>query len=876
MVALAPRTRMIRDHDELEQLFERASQLPADRRTAFLDDACADASLRAEVEGLLRAAEAASVLFDALLPGVPVGGGMAGPASDAGIHIPGYRIGRRLGAGGMGVVFHAFREVLGGEQSVAVKIVHPARSSARLEARLRDEGRVLARLEHPGIARFIDGGRTPEGLTWIAVQYVEGESILDYCRLHGCSIDERLKLFLEACDAVAYAHRQLVVHRDLKPAHILVTPGGQVRLLDFGIARILDVSDALVPADATELWVTPAYASPERIRRTPVGTATDQYALGCILFELLTGQTPFSLAGATPGEIERIVCTEEPPPPSRRVEGRLVRRLAGDLDTIVTRALAKEPEHRYDSVGQLAEDIRLHLEARPIRARPATRWHRARRFAQRNRAAVIAACAVALALVTGTGLAIWQAAVAVGERQRAEAELRVSEQVRSFVTGVFWGDLGAGFQGLPASPDALLRRAVDELGTGALQPAVRAELLDVLGWAHVMTRDFTTAHALLTESVDLHRELHPGHAELAATLSRYSAAQRRLGQLEEAEATAREALAIQERLQPGNDPDLAETLLRLGQSLALQRGFEEAIRLKRRAVAVWRRAGARDELAGALQSLAGTLDRAGADLEAEHSYREALAVHAADHGDRSPEAAAARMLLADFLATRARDAEAEDLYRQALAIHVATADDARQAWSMARLGRFLVDRQGPEEGLALLRHALALEQSLWGNLHLSTATTMGTLAGALRGVGRLAEAESLFWSVVGIERSLLGPRHPQVAGRLIDIAHMRVRQGDPAGALAPLREGLSIRQEAGPHGLHEPFGLLAQVERQLGNHEAAESALREALTHARARGDTEATHRLLAEALSLYRDWDRPEEAARVRERLAILGRDLP
>ncbi|HNC99766.1 MAG TPA: serine/threonine-protein kinase, partial [Myxococcota bacterium] len=318
------------------------------------------------------------------------------PLSMAGRRIGPYRLTGELGEGGMGVVYLAERVDQAFEQKVAVKVLRRGLESTEMQARFRRERQILARLEHPNIARILDGGTTEDGVPWLGMELVDGEPIDQWCDQRRLSVDERLRLFQKVCAAVDYAHRNLVVHRDLKPSNILVTDAGEPKLLDFGIAKVLLEGSDLSETRSGPTAMTPRYASPEQVRGQSVTTASDVYTLGVILYELLTGQAPYTLKTAQPAELERVIGQELPAAvsvavlragsstPTGESPARLARRLRGDLDTILEKALAKEPERRYASVQQLQEDLDRHLGGLPVLARRDSRGYRLGRFVQRN------------------------------------------------------------------------------------------------------------------------------------------------------------------------------------------------------------------------------------------------------------------------------------------------------------------------------------------------------------------------------------------------------------------------------------------------------------------------------------------------------------
>ena len=403
----------------LKLFFAEALERPPAEREAFVDEACAgDAGLAAELRALLEAhARDGGFLEDIVAVGardvvVHQGEGSGGGGGGDGMlrgRFGVYEILEELGSGGMGTVFLARRADSEYEAKVAVKIVRPGLFSTETLRRFRAERQALARLAHPGIARLLDGGTTERGVPYLVMEHVEGLPIDAYAEQKGLDRAARIHLFRSVCGAVQYAHANLIVHRDLKPANILVTAEGEPKLLDFGIAKFLGEEDPHLTR-VGERVLTPDYASPEQIRGEPVTTATDVYSLGVVLYRLLTGRAPYGFPSGRSSEIEKIVCEREPEPP----------RLSEDLDTILGKALAKEPERRYASVAELSEDLRRYLDNETVAARPDTLVYRASKFVRRHRTGVAAAAAAAFALAAGLAVALASAAAARREARKAE------------------------------------------------------------------------------------------------------------------------------------------------------------------------------------------------------------------------------------------------------------------------------------------------------------------------------------------------------------------------------------------------------------------------------------------------------------------------
>ncbi len=452
--------------EQVKELFEQARQAPPAARGEFLSAHAADAEIRQEVESLLEVYEEAPEYLEGERPTLR----QECPAEAmTGRQVGAWRLLRELGRGGMGVVWEAERADGEYQQRVAVKLLPGGLMSRSGIARFREERRILALLEHPGIARLLDGGADSDGTPYLVMEYVEGQPLDAWCE--GCHppLRERLELFLQVCAAVAYAHRHLVIHRDLKPGNVLVTPDGTPKLLDFGIAKLLAPEDAsgVGPTQPSERILTPGFASPEQVRGERASTASDVYSLGVLLYLMLSGRRPYAEDSSNPLVALRAVLEQDPPAPSA-VAGDAGRPLRGELDAIVLHALRKNPEERYPSVRALAEDVRAWLEGRPVQAHPESRWRRGIKFVRRNRVPSLAAAAALFSLLAGTAVSLWQAYSARWERNRAESSFR---ELRQFSRSVLF-ELNDAVRNLPGSTPVrllLVRRATEMLDNLARQ-----------------------------------------------------------------------------------------------------------------------------------------------------------------------------------------------------------------------------------------------------------------------------------------------------------------------------------------------------------------------------------------------------------------------
>jgi|SRR5947209_5628968 len=510
--------------EKIEDVFVSALEHSPDTRETYLNRVCGDdSSLRVEVESLLASHEQARDFIEA--PAVAFVSDLITEHSDDDISqaINGQRIGsyqliREIGRGGMGTVYLARRADEQYEKFVATKVVRRGMDTEEIVRRFRNERQILAHLEHPNIARLLDGGTTDDGRPYLVMEYVEGTPVNEYCDTHRLTTNERLRIFRTICQAVQHAHQHLVVHRDLKPSNILITKDGTPKLLDFGIAKVLnpELSALSMEQTLTELRVlTPDYASPEQVRGEKLTTTSDVYSLGIVLYELLTGHRPYRSLSTPPHELARVICEQEPAKPSTaitRVEvithgdtkasititpesvsrtratqpDKLRRQLSGDLDNIILMALRKEPARRYTSVGQMASDIQRYLENLPVGARKNSFKYRAKKFVRRNWVGVAAAGVIVLSLMGGMVATLWQAREARAQASAAQTEKAKAESINAFLAKMlkYSNPLVAvpGTNGSATTMQDVLDEAAKRLETGefANQPEVRAELEKII------------------------------------------------------------------------------------------------------------------------------------------------------------------------------------------------------------------------------------------------------------------------------------------------------------------------------------------------------------------------------------------------------------
>jgi serine/threonine-protein kinase len=509
-------------HEREEQLFHSCLELPPAEQSPYLARAChGDAQLQTRVEQLVaahRRAEKATLnpLRDILgpIPGqdeLDTAGEERLPAGRAGDTVGPYRLVRLLAEGGMGSVWLAERNDQIVNRPIALKLPRSAWPRAGLAARMAREREILAAFSHANIARLYDAGFTSEGQPYLALEYVEGRRIDEHCRDKGLDLKARRGLFLQVANAVAHAHAKLIVHRDLKPANILVTEDGQVRLLDFGIAKLLEEGPGR-NGELTQLTgraFTPDYASPEQVAGEPVSVASDVYSLGVVLYELLTQTPPYRIERDSRAALEEAILETDPAKPSDAAADRPLRRaLRGDLDTIVLKALKKRPEDRYPTVNAFADDVERYRQGRPVLAQPDRALYRARRFVGRNKLAVGAAAAIVLALIVGATVAVWQARVALAEKERAE-------EVKDFIASIFRDANPFAEQGQALSATDLLKQAKDRIDRlSATRPELRVELLNLVGASLMGIGDTEAAEGVALQAVkEAGQALTPDHPQ---------------------------------------------------------------------------------------------------------------------------------------------------------------------------------------------------------------------------------------------------------------------------------------------------------------------------------------------------------------------------
>ena len=581
------------DFARVEDLFAQVNTLPPEERRRVLTARLADRlDLYNEVAALLDLHDRVVASgIDQEAGGAPV---------DVNDTVGAYRLVERIGQGGMGEVFKADRSDGAFDQQVAVKVVRSTSVAPELFRRFRSERQILASLRHPHIVTLLDGGVSAAGFAYLVMEHVPGQTITDYCQQHALPLNERLKLFGQVCSAVQYAHRHGVVHRDLKPANILVSSDRVAKVLDFGVAKLLDDATSAPGMTLTQAGLpgplTPNYASPEQLRGLPLTTSSDVYALGVLLYEMVTGVRPYETTGKPFDEVLRLVLDAETPRPSAIAKAQPAdlpydasRALRGDLDAVVLRAMAKDPEHRYGSAEELAADLDRYLTGAPVSAREPSLGYVVRKLAIRHKAVFLSTGVSALLIVAALVATVWQARVARSERDRARVEAAKSAQVADFMRDIFQqsGPVSTGRM----TADELLARGRDRIAQLDSQPDVQSMLLFELGVAYRHLGVYDIGDELLARSVTLRERHHgPDALETAQSLAEWGRLMRMAARYDEAERVLGRSLSIRERQLGPDHPEVAHSLDALA-GVHWNRGrFEQAVSMVARAVAIMERA----------------------------------------------------------------------------------------------------------------------------------------------------------------------------------------------------------------------------------------------------------------------------------------------
>jgi serine/threonine-protein kinase len=789
----------------IQSIFHAAIGQPPSERVSFLESACGgDADLIREISTLLDADAGEVALLDRGV--AQVASAVLSPAAaqaDRERFGP-YRVVGTLGEGGMGIVYRALRDDIGGV--AAIKILRDAWISPSRRERFASEQRTLAQLNHPAIARLYDSNTLADGTPYFVMEYVDGLSLTEYSRVHACPIPERLRLFRIVCEAVQHAHRHAVIHRDIKPGNILVTSGGEVKLLDFGIAKQVETMD--VPADHTRTGMrlmTPAYAAPEQIRGERVGVHTDVYSLGVTLYELLSGRLPFDLANRTPAEIERVILEHEPVRPSavaRKVAEREGTRTPWDtasraqwedLDVLCLTAMHRDSERRYPTVDALIRDLDHFAASEPLEARPDRSLYRLDRFVRRRWRPLSVA---ALVLGAISVLVLFYTLRLAEARNAALAEAARTRRIQQFTLGLFSGgeDNVAPAESLRVI--TLLDRGVKTARTLDSDPSAQAELYHTLGGIFLRLGDATRADTLVDAALAIRRSMHGvDDATLSRSLVALGEVREAQARYDDAERLVREGLELIRQKRPGESAELSAATLALGRILDDRGRYDEAIPLLEEAKRLREQSGAPErDVAEALTELANTHFYSGHYALSDSINRQVLAIDRRTYGDRHASVANDLINLGAIQFEWGRYDEAERYYRRALSINQSWfgADNPETASNLTMLGRALNYQGRYAEATEVLDSALAIQVRVHGPVHPRVASALNDLGSIALSQGKLDTAAAYFARMRDVYRAVYGDSHYLLGVATSNLGSVYLERKDYPRAEQLFREGVRI------------------------------------------------------------------------------------
>jgi serine/threonine protein kinase len=810
---------------QIQSLFEQLVDEGTDDRSARLASVCGDdLELRASVESLLKSdARREDVLLHAI-----------GEAAESlledhrdrliGTRVGPYRVVSILGHGGMSTVYRGERDDSQYQQIVAIKVLQHATLHPRLRSRLHSERHILATLDHPSIARLIDSGDLEDGTPYLVMEHVDGESIDSFCDSRTLFVRERLELFVKVCAAVQYAHRNLVVHRDIKSSNIFVTVEGTPKLLDFGIAKLLapeSLSHTLPVTRLQERMLTPENAAPEQVLGRPITTATDIYALGVLLYQLLTGRSPYRLLSYSQLQLERAICMDDPARPSQMVIAkfggekdadrsrisdrrglspqRLRARLSGDLDAIIAMAMRKEPDRRYPSVEALADDLNRHLLGQPVRARHGDWRYNGSKFLRRHLLAVAIVAAAFLGLALFASAMLWENHRIELARDATAQERDRAQQVSAFLVDVFSQADPFNAQGKEPTAKDLLDRGAEKIsGNLSLQPEVRAQLLESIGLAYRRQGLSERAIPLFEQAVAIRRQERPlDNGHVAVALANLARALTDGGHLISAEADLKQAVALSESGAETRPVETADILVQFGNfAIDAKSDPARASELFGKALNIYRSALGNQNLqvAAALNGLAAAALWTDDYPLAEHYQREALGIFQATVSRNHPDNAVALATLGYILTQRGKYAESEQVLNEALQIerNVFGVDNQRIAATEANLG-ILYDREGnSSRAIAATQNALKITRDRLGSNHYMTGYYLDALAGLLLRANDLPAAEADARQALEVYAQTLPARHLFIASTHQLLGEVLLRRGSLPAAEAELRAALDM------------------------------------------------------------------------------------
>ena len=813
------------NRSRVREHFHAALELDGEDRVRYLDDIAArDSGLRSEVEALLDATAGSEAYFERVsdvVSNIPLDGQL--PQDRL---VGSWRLLRLIGRGGMGSVYLAERADGEFQKRVAIKILPVGLGNEHSRDRFLQERQILARLVHDNIARLLDGGVTEDGTPFFVMDYVDGKPIDEYCEAHALDLRERMKLVLQVARGVQYAHRNLVIHRDLKPGNLLVEKNGHVRLLDFGIAKFLEPDEQVQLTQLAWRPATPVFSSPEMLSGAAVDITTDVYSIGVLMYLLITGKLPLSYDGLSMAAMQNRASTVEPSPVSQ-----LNPRASRDLDAIVAQSLAKAPTDRYASVESLINDIENYLDGTPVAARVPSPWHRARLFVRRHRTAVSFAGLLAMSLAAIAAVSVRSAIVSKQQSEALSVSLERAEKTRDFLAGIFEA------AGPDDNPGEVTAREILEAGVRNIetdlgnQPALQADLLSTIA--------------------DVYGEL---------------------GMLDEWQSVSERERAVRQAIGTTDDAKYIQLLLRLAEAVEMRGGgLDRQLELAREALERSRRIGDREQEGLALWRIARVNSLEGDYAAAEAGYREVLKIRLDQYGPESHFVGLTKTTLAAELNRQERYSEANEFINDAIRIFAALeADDP----APPRTDIYLIRAEAiwgtgqTHTAIALLEETLARNNQWYGSDNYFNLFVNNMLGRIETDRGNLEVARAYFRESLRL-LDVNAPENPARAFALGYFAETHMLDGNCAAALPLLEEARQVLAEKLPTHW---FG--GNVSWRLGRCLIADNRFESAETHilsgierlSQSKGPShETTRSAVAAAVELYEAWGRPELAKRYR-----------
>ena len=797
------------DWAEIDRLYLEAFSLPPTDRAAFLDQACnGDHSLRAEVESLLNADLARGQFLNA--PPSRLTADLLQHRAGAVTSIGPYRILRVLGEGGMGTVYQAEQQTP--HRIVALKVIKAGMASEQVMRRFAQEAEALGRLQHPGIAQIYDAGTADRGFgpqPYFAMEFIEGRALMEHAAERPLDARAKLELMAKICDAVNHAHQRGILHRDLKPGNILVDETGQPKILDFGVARVMD-SDAPMTrqTDLGQLIGTLAYMSPEQALANPLDLdiRSDVYALGVILYELLAGKLPYETKGSALHAAVQAIRERDPAPLTAVDRG-----YRGDIETIVAKALEKDKSRRYASAGELARDIRRYLTDRPIVARPPTTVYQLRKFSRRHQAMVIGSAAVLVALIAGVIVSTMQMVRARTAERAADSEAAAATAVNEFLENDLLAQASATSQSGPntrADPDLKVRTALDRAaaridGKFSKQPEVEASIRDTIGETYIGLGLYSEARKQLERALELRSRILGIEApKTLKTMSRIAQVDQDQGLFAQQEALYSQVLETQRRVLGPEHPDTLSTMNGLASAYDVQAKYAQADALYSRNLEIQRRVLGPEHPATVttLGNLALVYHAWGNYEQAERLQRQSLEIRRRMLGPEHPATLTNMRDLAITYNSLGKYAEGEKLLSQAVEIQrrVLGPEHPNTLFSLNNLAVSYDGLGKHAQAEALFSQVLELKRRVLGAAHPSTLNTMNWLAGSYILQGKYPQAETLYSQTLELRRRVLSSEHQDTMASAAGLAMAYQEQGKFAATQPLAREVMEVDRQKRP------------------------------------------------------------------------------